>query len=149
MDAEETPGRITTYESRFTLFQLGQGRVRATRVLAATLLGLLFLTPPALARGDTSPLTTTAEISVAELPAEARQTITLIRKGGPFPYGRDGTVFGNFEKRLPAQARGYYREYTVKTPGARDRGARRIIAGRQGEYYYTGDHYASFKRIRE
>lgn len=89
------------------------------------------------------------DIAVAESPAEARNTLALIRKGGPFPYERDGTVFGNFEKRLPAQARGYYREYTVKTPGARDRGARRIIAGRQGEYYYTGDHYASFKRIRE
>ena len=89
------------------------------------------------------------EVAVNELPGEARATIALIRKGGPFPYERDGVAFGNFEKRLPAQARGYYREYTVKTPGARDRGARRIIAGRQGEYYYTGDHYASFRRIRE
>ena len=123
--------------------------MRAVKALLAILLGLLFLAPPALARGDAPAAVVAAEIAVAELPGEARETIALIRKGGPFPYERDGAVFGNFEKWLPAQAHGYYREYTVKTPGARDRGARRIIAGRQGEYYYTGDHYASFKRIRE
>jgi ribonuclease T1 len=88
------------------------------------------------------------EIAAAELPGEARESISLIRKGGPFPFPRDGAVFGNFEKRLPAKARGYYREYTVRTPGARDRGARRIVAGRDGELYYTDDHYQSFKRIR-
>jgi ribonuclease T1 len=89
------------------------------------------------------------EIASAELPGEARETISLIRKGGPFPFPRDGVVFGNFEGRLPARARGYYREYTVRTPGAKDRGARRIVAGRGGELYYTEDHYQSFKRIRE
>jgi ribonuclease T1 len=89
------------------------------------------------------------EIAIGEMPAQARETIALIRKGGPYPYERDGVVFGNFEKRLPLQARGYYREYTVRTPGAKNRGARRIVAGKSGELYYTEDHYKSFKRIRE
>lgn len=89
------------------------------------------------------------EVAASELPAEARKTIALIRKGGPFPYRRDAVVFGNFEEKLPARARGYYREYTVRTPGAKDRGARRIVAGRGGELYYTDDHYNSFRRIKE
>lgn len=88
-------------------------------------------------------------IPVGDLPIEARQTLRLIKDGGPFPFPRDGIVFGNFEKRLPLQKRGYYREYTVKTPGLRSRGARRIIAGNSDEFYYTEDHYASFRRIRE
>jgi len=94
-----------------------------------------------------------ASIAVAELPPEARTTLALIRAGGPFPYDKDGTVFGNREGLLPRQSRGYYTEYTVRTPGSRDRGARRIVAGgdprRSGEYWYTGDHYRSFHRIRE
>lgn len=89
------------------------------------------------------------DIAAAQLPAEARQTLALVKQGGPFPYARDGIVFNNFEKRLPQQPRGYYREYTVKTPGRRDRGPRRIVAGKAAEYYYTEDHYASFRRIRE
>jgi ribonuclease T1 len=90
-----------------------------------------------------------AEIAVAQLPPEARQTLDLIKRGGPFPYGKDGSVFGNREGLLPRQQRGYYREYTVPTPGSRDRGARRIVAGRGGDYWYTADHYRSFRRIRE
>jgi len=89
------------------------------------------------------------EIEAAALPPEARQTIALIRKGGPYPYQKDGSVFGNREARLPQRERGYYREYTVRTPGSRDRGARRIVAGRSGELYYTDDHYRSFKRVLE
>ena len=93
------------------------------------------------------------EIFVSQLPQEARQTLALIKKGGPFPYAKDGVVFGNYEGILPKQKRGYYHEFTVKTPGARNRGARRIIAGgdppNSGEYYYTDDHYATFRRIRE
>lgn len=89
------------------------------------------------------------EVAAAELPAQARETIALIRKGGPYQYERDGIVFGNFEKLLPLKERGYYREYTVRTPGAKGRGARRIVAGRDGEFYYTDDHYQSFKRIKE
>ncbi|MGK5556137.1 ribonuclease domain-containing protein [Actinomadura kijaniata] len=83
----------------------------------------------------------------AELPAEARETLRLIEAGGPFPYRRDGTYFLNREGRLPARERGYYREYTVPTPGERTRGARRIVAGRGGERYYTADHYRSFFRV--
>jgi ribonuclease T1 len=89
------------------------------------------------------------EVPTAELPAEARETLALIKAGGPFPYQRDGAVFGNREGLLPKRSRGYYREYTVRTPGARDRGARRIVAGRGGEHYYTDDHYRSFRRIIE
>lgn len=89
------------------------------------------------------------EVRAADLPPEARETISRIRQGGPFPYARDGTVFQNRERRLPERPRGYYREYTVKTPGAHDRGARRIVAGREGELYYTHDHYRSFRRVRE
>jgi len=88
-------------------------------------------------------------VALADLPAEAHETLRDIKRGGPFTYPRDGVVFGNFERVLPKQARGYYHEYTVKTPGAHNRGARRIIAGVPGEYYYTADHYQTFKRIRE
>jgi len=83
----------------------------------------------------------------ADLPAEARQVLRLIEDGGPFPYEQDGGVFGNYERLLPEQPRGWYREYTVPTPGERDRGARRIVAGRDGTLYYTADHYDSFARI--
>jgi len=127
--------------------RLGVGSLGSRGLLRSTLaLGLLSISPLGLpqAQGPDS----IPEIAVAELPREARESISLIRKGGPFPFPRDGAVFGNFEKRLPAKARGYYREYTVRTPGARDRGARRIVAGRDGELYYTDDHYQSFKRIR-
>lgn len=90
-----------------------------------------------------------ATISVAQLPQEGRDTLRAIRQGGPFAYPRDGVVFGNYERALPKRPRGYYHEYTVKTPGARNRGARRIISGEPGEYYYTADHYKIFKRIQE
>lgn len=92
---------------------------------------------------------TAGEIREHELPNEARATLALIKSGGPFPYSQDGRVFHNREQLLPRQKRGYYREYTVKTPGRRDRGARRIVAGSGGEYYYTADHYRSFRRILE
>lgn len=93
------------------------------------------------------------QVAVAELPKEAQTTLRLIKQGGPFPYGKDGVVFGNYESRLPKQKRGYYHEYTVKTPRARNRGVRRIIAGADprtsSEYYYTEDHYESFRKIKE
>ncbi len=102
-------------------------------------------------------LAAAGEVALSRLPRAAQQTLTLIKAGGPFPYGKDGSVFGNREKFLPARPRGYYREYTVPTPGARDRGARRIIAGAgpggdvrtSGEYYYSDDHFNSFRRIHE
>ena len=88
-------------------------------------------------------------VAAADLPPEARRTLQLIAAGGPFPYRRDGVAFRNREKRLPLRPRDYYREYTVPTPGARDRGARRIVAGSGGERYYTDDHYRTFLRIRQ
>jgi ribonuclease T1 len=104
---------------------------------------------PVLARG---PVTASDSVALTELPREARQTEKLIRAGGPFPYTKDGLAFGNRERLLPRRERGYYREYTVPTPGARNRGARRIVCGgvqiREPEScYYTDDHYASFRRI--
>jgi ribonuclease T1 len=89
------------------------------------------------------------DINAVELPKEARATLALIKQGGPYPYKQDNSVFGNRERLLPEAARGTYREYTVKTPGSRDRGARRIIASKGGVFYYTDDHYNSFRKIRE
>lgn len=124
----------------------------------------------ALARGD-APLP--REIRWHDLPAEARHTLQLIQRGGPYPHERDGVIFGNYEKLLPAAQRGYYREYTVLTPGVRHRGARRMVVGcerepsqRQpalqspgplrlahcrdgGELYYTADHYRTFRLVVE
>lgn len=104
---------------------------------------------PVIARG---PITASDSVALTELPREAQQTEKLIRAGGPFPYAKDGTAFGNRERLLPRRTRGYYREYTVPTPGARNRGARRIVCGgvevRQPEAcFYTDDHYANFRRI--
>lgn len=118
-------------------------------ILAALLAG------HALARSPQSPHPD--HIDFAALPPEAHATLALIKRGGPFPYRKDGSVFGNFELRLSARPRGYYREYTVPTPGTQNRGARRIIAGQggtgdvrtSGEYYYTDNHYRSFRKIRE
>jgi ribonuclease T1 len=130
-------------------------RVGACLTLAlAVLIGVPAGTGPAWARESGR---NTAEIAVAELPPEARDTLSLIRRGGPFRYRQDGSVFGNRERLLPARERGYYREYTVATPGAKDRGARRIVTGSgpgrdvrtSGDYYYSDDHYNSFRRIRE
>jgi ribonuclease T1 len=117
----------------------------------ALVLVLMFVASSAIeARAPSdSPDTASGTISIAELPPEAREVLLLIETGGPFPYAKDGSVFGNRERRLPRRPPEYYREYTVPTPGARDRGPRRIIAGRNGELYYTDDHYRRFKRIVE
>src|SRR3954470_3183434 len=107
------------------------------------------------ARGfmDGSGADSAATVHVARLPREGRETYELIRQGGPFPHDKDGAVFGNRERALPANRRGYYREYTVATPGSRDRGARRIVCGgplrAPHACYYTADHYASFRMIVE
>ena len=130
----------------------------------------LFLSMP-FAQADSHPAheaVAVSTIAAAELPPEARDTMLLIKRGGRFPYPRDGVVFGNYEHVLPQQPRGYYHEYTVKTPGANNRGARRIVCGvvpARGrpmgspllrsdpfalpECYYTDDHYRSFRRIKE
>ena len=104
-------------------------------------------TRPADVSGSERP--TTPAAARDHLPPEALETLTVIERGGPFPYDRDGSVFQNREGRLPQQPRGYYREYTVPTPGAVYRGARRIVSGGQPAevYYYTGDHYRTFERI--
>ncbi|MDI3406602.1 ribonuclease domain-containing protein [Streptomyces cavernicola] len=88
-----------------------------------------------------------ATVRADALPAQARETLRLIDDGGPFPYEKDGSAFGNFEGELPKQPRGHYREYTVRTPGESDRGARRLVTGRDGEIYYTDDHYQTFKAV--
>jgi len=90
-----------------------------------------------------------AQVRLDDLPKEAQNTLWRVKNQGPLPYKRDGVTFGNFEGRLPKKPRGYYKEYTVPRPGARDRGTHRIITGRNGEYYYTDDHYEPFRRILE
>jgi len=102
------------------------------------------------AAGETEALAAGIDtVGRGELPPEARETLELVEGGGPFPYAKDGTVFHNYEGLLPQKSDGYYREYTVVTPGSSDRGARRIVAGADGEYYYTDDHYASFRLVVE
>ncbi len=100
---------------------------------------------------ERAPTDNLATVSLADLPRQGVETYQLIRQGGPFPYDKDGVVFGNRERLLPGQKRGYYLEYTVKTPGSRDRGARRIVCGGQPKTpdvcFYTADHYASFRQI--
>ncbi|MBX3621426.1 MAG: ribonuclease [Rhizobacter sp.] len=117
--------------------------------LAVVLAGTAALSDGAVAR---PPAPTLPTVSLQTLPSEAQQTERLIRAGGPFPYAKDGDRFGNRERLLPIKPRGYYREYTVKTPGSRDRGARRIVCGGQkpaapDACFYTDDHYTSFRRI--
>lgn len=117
-------------------------------LLAAVLaVGLGFQAQAREARPDGLPT-----VALAQLPAQARDTHALILAGGPFPYAKDGTVFGNRERLLPREQRGYYREYTVRTPGLRHRGARRLVCGglpptAPKACYYTEDHYASFRRV--
>jgi ribonuclease T1 len=116
----------------------------------ALLVGATWLNP-ALAKTPDNPAAS-ATVALATLPSQAQTTYQLILNGGPFPYSKDGVVFGNREKQLPGQPRGYYREYTVKTPGARNRGARRIVCGgkpptQPEACFYSDDHYASFRRI--
>jgi len=118
---------------------------------AGFLLAAAFLcAPPAIARATPDAL---PDIAAADLPREGREVLALIRNGGPFRYDRDGVVFGNREHLLPAERNGYYHEYTVHTPGSKNRGARRIICGGPARTpdacFYTSDHYQSFKRIRE
>ena len=117
------------------------------RFVSRMLLCVLVLTGCSATESDSSRGGGLATVQESKLPAEARQTLELIDRGGPFPYAKDGSVFGNFERLLPAHQRGYYHEYTVPTPGSRDRGARRIVTGQGGEIYYTDDHYDSFRAV--
>lgn len=124
-----------------------------TRLLIRLSFLFALCVPQAQAFDRRSPPVVNSEIFATSLPQEARVTLAAIRRGGPFPYARDGVIFVNRERLLPRRPRGYYTEYTVRTPGSRDRGARRIIVGgdpqSSGEYYYTEDHYQTFRRIRE
>ena len=117
----------------------------ALLLAVAALLTLMERGPGTLAPGPAAP----GQSAPAGLPPEAVETLRLIERGGPFPHRQDGTVFQNRERLLPQRPRGYYREYTVRTPGARDRGARRIVTGGDPPevYYYTEDHYRSFRRL--
>ena len=120
--------------------------------LAAVTAGVATATLLPLGLQAKQPAAEVGTVQLAVLPPEAQATERLIRAGGPFPYAKDGSVFGNREHLLPRQARGHYREYTVVTPQAHDRGARRIVCGgepptRPEACYYTDDHYASFRRI--
>ncbi|MGW6277905.1 ribonuclease domain-containing protein [Kribbella sp. NPDC055071] len=131
---------------------------KAARIIAAVVIAMLVITLAASLFGcaaakpganDVDPESGLKIVAVADLPQEAQHTLKLIDQGGPYPYPKDGVVFSNFEKILPKHDKGYYHEFTVKTPGENDRGARRIVTGNAGERYYTDDHYASFRRIAE
>jgi ribonuclease T1 len=128
--------------------QTGLGRLIALWLGVAVLsLCAMMVHAKGVVRTDTLPT-----IALAELPKQGQETHALVLQGGPFPYDKDGTVFGNRERLLPLQARGFYREYTVKTPFKRNRGERRIVCGGKQPAapevcYYTADHYASFARI--
>ena len=128
---------------------------RARKAGFLCVLGVAFVLSPVAGHARKPPSFDGAQtpIALSQLPPQGRTTYALIREGGPFPHDKDGSVFGNRERILPAQKRGYYREYTVRTPGSRDRGARRIVCGGKPRVpdacYYTGDHYASFREIVE
>ena len=131
------------------------GRVGSTWILALSA-GILGASPALVqAKGPLNGPSVSVQadtISLSQLPPQGRDMVALIYQGGPFRYDKDGTVFGNRERILPAKNRGYYREYTVRTPSERSRGARRVICGglkpsTPDACYYTDDHYASFRRI--
>lgn len=130
---------------------------KTVRIVAVVVIAMLVITLAASLFGcgatktsdDVDPASGLKLVAVADLPKEAQDTLRLIDQGGPYPYSRDGVVFGNLEKILPKHDRGYYHEYTVRTPGEKDRGARRIVTGNGGERYYTDDHYKSFRRVAE
>ncbi|MGL5910410.1 MAG: ribonuclease domain-containing protein, partial [Phycicoccus sp.] len=96
---------------------------------------------------DDTPSSGLPPVAESRLPGEAADTLALVRAGGPYPYRQDDGVFGNRERLLPRQPRGYYREYTVETPGEDDRGPRRLVVGESGDVYWTTDHYASFRQV--
>lgn len=122
------------------------------RVLLALLAAVLALTGCSASTTTTPPAPTTGAsglplIAVSDLPAQAQQTFDLVQEGGPFPYSQDGQVFGNRERLLPAQENGWYREYTIPTPGSPDRGAARFVVGEDETFFYTDDHYDSFAEV--
>ncbi|MEO8164383.1 MAG: ribonuclease domain-containing protein [Betaproteobacteria bacterium] len=119
------------------------------RIVGVYVLGLALLSAAGTLCVRSAEVEDAAVVHIADLPREAQETLARIKQGGPYPYARDGTVFANRERHLPAAARGSYREYTVPTPGRHDRGARRIIATRSDRFWYSEDHYRSFRQIIE
>jgi ribonuclease T1 len=118
----------------------------------ASILLWIFLACPVGVHAKTTPEVPAGAVAVQQLPREGQETYLLIHQGGPFPFEKDGVVFGNRERILPKQARGFYHEYTVKTPGERTRGARRIVCGglemqKPLNCYYSDDHYTTFREI--
>ena len=131
---------------------LNAAAIRASALKWACVAGMLLGAVPVLVHArESAPQQAMGTLTVSELPPQGQTTFRLIHEGGPFPYEQDGAVFGNRERILPPARRGYYREYTVKTPYARNRGARRIVCGgpatTPAKCFYTGDHYASFREI--
>lgn len=127
---------------------------RAYKAIVACALGAaVVLAPAGVGARQWQDTPVSSPIALAELPPQGRATYALIHEGGPFPHDKDGSVFGNRERQLPAKKRGYYREYTVRTPGVAHRGARRIVCGGAKRMpdacYYTSDHYTSFREIRQ
>ena len=153
----EVYGFTRIFWQRIVIESVLMARFGLPKFVLTSFLLVVALTGPTLvqAKGprQDSPLNGNATITVAQLPRQGQETWVLIRQGGPFAHDKDGTVFGNRERMLPPKQRGYYREYTVLTPGSRDRGARRIVCGGAPRVpdacYYTGDHYASFSRVVE
>lgn len=127
------------------------GALVAGALLAGALLGWSAhrLTGPDRAQVTTAatPRSGLPTVPLGQLPVQVRETLALLEDHGQLPYAKDGSTFYNIEGRLPARPQGYYREYTVPTPGSRDRGARRLIVGRDGDVYYTDDHYTTFRQV--
>jgi ribonuclease T1 len=130
-----------------TVTPYSQGMLRTRRPLLALIAIIALLVIGYVVKEADGSGHDTKTVAASTLPTQARQTIKEIQSGGPFPYSEDGTVFQNREHLLPHESSGYYHEYTVPTPGADTRAARRIIAGKNGEFYYTSDHYKSFQRV--
>jgi ribonuclease T1 len=131
-------------------------------VLAVTLLGVVGIgllgagarstapsasPSPSPSAGSQTPRSGLPGIAVADLPKQARDTLALIDRGGPYPYSQDNTIFSNLERVLPERPKGYYREYTVVSPGSSSRGTRRLVVGAQGDIYFTADHYQTFRQV--
>jgi len=141
-----TPNRRATV----TPARTPKRKATATLTYTPTRKATVAPTPTSARRATATPMVALSglpTIPYDRLPSQARETIALIQAGGPFPYRQDSSVFQNRERLLPAKPSGYYHEYTVKTPGSPDRGARRIITGEKGELYFTDDHYDSFRQV--
>jgi ribonuclease T1 len=124
-------------------------RVRRPLIALVVLLVALAVGYAVRASRSDAPARPIRTVSLRALPRQVTVTVHRVEDGGPFPYPEDdGVVFHNYEHLLPAEPDGYYREYTVPTPGASDRGARRVVTGSGGQFYYTPDHYGSFERLR-